>query len=75
MPQDSPSQNRVPLQDAARELGLTGHGLLKILKRANAAVREDGRWYVLAEKLAAIAAARRTLGIDRAPKTKESVAA
>jgi hypothetical protein len=36
------------------------HGLLK---RADAAVRDDGRWYVPAEKLEAIAAARRTLGI------------
>jgi len=62
------SGNRIALQAAARRLGLTGQGLLKLLKRADAAVRDNGRWYVPADKLEAIAAARRTLGIDRATK-------
>jgi hypothetical protein len=73
--QNSDLTKRVPLQVAARELGLTGHGLLKLLKRSDAAIRDDGHWYVLAEKLETIAAARRTLGIDRAPKASESMAA
>ena len=59
----------VPLQNAARELGLTGHGLLKLLQRTNSAIRSDGHWYVHRETLVAVAAARRALGIVRRPKT------
>ena len=65
---NSNAAERVPLQNAARELGLTGHGLLKLLQRTNSAIRNDAHWYVHRETLASVAAARRTLGIDRTPK-------
>jgi hypothetical protein len=66
---NSNTAERVPLQKAARELGLTGHGLLKLLQRTNSAIRSDGHWYVHRETLVAVAAARRALGIARRPKT------
>jgi hypothetical protein len=65
---NSNTAERVPLQNAARELGLTGHGLLKLLQRTNSAIRNDGHWYVHRELLASVAAARRTLGLTRRPK-------
>ena len=65
---NSITTKRVPLQNAARELGLTGHGLLKLLQRTNSAIRNDGHWYVHPETLASVAAARRTLGIARTSK-------
>jgi hypothetical protein len=68
------SDDRVPLQDGARECGLTGHGLLKLLKRINGAIRHDGRWYVMRETLASIKAARRALGIERAPRVRKNSA-
>jgi hypothetical protein len=71
MLQHPDSANRVPLQVAARELGLTGHGLLKLLQRINGAVRDDGHWYVLSETLASIRSARDALGIARKPNKSE----
>ena len=70
--QNHSSEARVPLQMAAHKLGLTGHGLLKILKRTDTAIRFDGRWYVHQETLVSIDAARRTLGISRPPKAPSS---
>jgi hypothetical protein len=58
-------QLRVPLPSAARRLGLTRYGLLKILRRTDSAIRDDGRWFVSPRTLEEIEAARRVLGIDR----------
>ena len=69
-----PTDDRVPLQDAARQCGLTGHGLLKLLNRINGAIRDDGRWYVTPETLASIKNARRALGIERAPRVRKNTA-
>jgi hypothetical protein len=70
-----PTDDRVPLRDAARQCGLTGHGLLKLLNRINGAIRDDGRWYVTPETLASIKNARRALGIERAPRAKKEYVA
>jgi hypothetical protein len=67
---NSETPKRLPLQIATREIGLTGHGLLKLLQRINGAVRDDGHWYVPSETLASVKAARHALGIARAPKRK-----
>jgi hypothetical protein len=37
---------RLPLSVGARQINLTSPGLLKILRRTNSAIRDDGRWYV-----------------------------
>jgi hypothetical protein len=57
--------HRIPLSAGARQTNLTPPGLLKILQRTNSAIRDDGRWYVDLVTVEQIAAARRTLGIDR----------
>ena len=74
MPHHSTSADRVSLPAAARNLGLSSPGALKIIQRANFAIRDDGRWYVFADKLEEIAKARRLLGIDRSPKTTQVAA-
>jgi hypothetical protein len=53
---------RIKLHDAAREADLSPHGLLKILRRTNNAIRDDGRWYVLPHVLEQVIQARRILG-------------
>jgi hypothetical protein len=58
-------QRRIPLPSAARQLGLTRYGLLKILQRTDSAIRDDGRWFVSPRILKEIEAARRVLGIHR----------
>jgi hypothetical protein len=73
--QNPNDQGRVPLQDAARQCGLTGHGLLKLLNRINGAIRHDGHWFVRPETLATIKNARRALGIERAPKERKALQA
>ena len=70
MSKNPETTKHVPLQVAAREIGLTGHGLLKLLQRVNGAVRDDGHWYVPSETLASVKAARHALGIARRPKRK-----
>ena len=59
---------RIPLSAGARQTNLTPTGLLKLLLRTSSAIRDDGRWYVDPAVIEQIAAARRTLGIDRGPK-------
>jgi hypothetical protein len=54
----------IPLSAGGRRTNLTSQGLLKILKRTGCAVR-DGRWFVDANVVEQIAAARRLLGIDQ----------
>jgi hypothetical protein len=44
---------------------LSAQGLLKILKRTNSAIRDDGRWYVLPHVLEQVIQARRILGVER----------
>ena len=61
-PTSTAAGSRLPLRDAADQLEVTPTGALKILKRANAAIRDDGRWYVHPANLDAIEAARRILG-------------
>jgi hypothetical protein len=56
---------RIPLSVGARQINLTSPGLLKILRRTNSAIRDDGRWYVDPVIIERIAEARRVLGIDR----------
>jgi hypothetical protein len=56
---------RIPLSAGARQANLTSQGFLKILRRTNNAIRDDGRWYVDPTIISQIAAARRMLGIDQ----------
>jgi hypothetical protein len=56
---------RLPLSVGARQTNLTSLGLLKILRRTNSAIRDDGRWYVDRAVIKRIADARRALGINR----------
>jgi hypothetical protein len=55
----------IPLSAGAQTAGLTAQGLLKILKRTNSAIRDDGRWYVLPHVLEQVIQARRILGVER----------
>jgi hypothetical protein len=55
----------IPLSAGARTASLTSQGLLKILKRTNRAIRNDGRWYVDPGVVEQIVAARRVLGVER----------
>jgi hypothetical protein len=55
----------MPLSVGAKITNLTPQGLLKILRRTNSAIRDDGRWYVDPTIIDQITAARRLLGIDR----------
>jgi hypothetical protein len=55
----------IPLSAGARRSNLTPQGLLKILKRTNRAIRNDGRWYVDQGVVEQIVAARRILGVER----------
>jgi hypothetical protein len=64
---------RLPLPHAAARLQVTSLGALKILQRAGAAIRDDGRWYVEQTKLDAIAAARRVLGTKRRIRSVKSL--
>jgi hypothetical protein len=57
--------SRMPLSVGAKITNLTPQGLLKILRRTNSAIRDDGRWYVDPTIIDQITAARRLLGIDR----------
>lgn len=54
--------DRVPLQEAARELEMSGMGVLRALRRANAAIRHDGRWFCRRDDLERIKQARSLLG-------------
>ena len=56
---------RTPLSAGAKQTHLTPQGLLKILKRTDSAIRNDGHWYADPEKIDQIAAARQVLGLDR----------
>ena len=62
---NAPRQSRISLSAGARETNLTSQGLLKILRRTDSAIRDDGRWYVDPAIIDQIATARRVLGIDR----------
>ncbi len=59
---------RIPLSTGARQTNLTSQGLLKILRRTDKAIRDDGRWYVDPVIITQIAAARRVLGVDRSKR-------
>lgn len=65
LPTRLPGRTRVPLAVGARRTELTPQGLLKILKRTNSAIRDDGRWFADAAVVDEIARARRVLGLDR----------
>jgi hypothetical protein len=58
----------------ARRTNLTAQGLLKILKRTNRAIRDDGRWYVDPVVINDIAKARRVLGLNchKSPKSADA---
>jgi hypothetical protein len=58
---DSP----VPIRIGAERLGLTPAGLLKILRRTNSALRDDGRWFAAISTIDQIENARRVLGLSR----------
>jgi hypothetical protein len=55
----------IKLSAGARRADLTSQGLLKILKRTNSAIRDDGRWYVDPDVIEQIVVARRVLGVER----------
>jgi hypothetical protein len=55
----------VPIRVGAERLGLTPAGLLKILRRTNSALRDDGRWFAKATTIDEIENARRVLGLSR----------
>ena len=55
------ARRRIPLAAGADRTELTAQGLLKILKRTNSAIRDDGRWYADPAIVEQIAAARRVL--------------
>lgn len=59
------AQPRIPLSAGARRTNLTSQGLLKILKRTDSAIRDDGHWYADPERIDQIAAARQVLGLNR----------
>jgi hypothetical protein len=61
----SGSQPRIPLSAGAQQTNLTSQGLLKILRRTDSAIRDDGRWFADPARINEIAAARQALGIDR----------
>ena len=56
---------RTPLSAGAKQTDLTPQGLLKILKRTDSAIRDDGHWYADPERIHQIATARQLLGLDR----------
>jgi hypothetical protein len=60
-----PRRSRISLSAGARRTNLTSQGLLKILRRTESAIRDDGRWYADRAVIDQIATARRVLGIDR----------
>lgn len=66
---------RTPLSAGAKQANLTPQGLLKILKRTDSAIRDDGHWYVDPERIDQIAAARQVLGLDRGATTIDQIAA
>jgi hypothetical protein len=55
----------ISLSAGAKQIGLTPQGLLKILRRTDSAIREDGHWFAKPERIDQIATARWVLGIDR----------
>jgi hypothetical protein len=55
----------VPIRIGAERLGLTSAGLLKILRRTNSALRDDGRWFAATTTIDQIENARRILGLSR----------
>ena len=55
----------VPIRIGAERLGLTPAGLLKILRRTNSAIRDDGRWFAATATIDQIENARRILGLSR----------
>jgi hypothetical protein len=67
---------RISLSAGAQRTKLTSQGLLKILKRTDSAIRDDGRWYVDPAIIDQIATARRVLGIayTQGSKIKEKAA-
>jgi hypothetical protein len=60
---------RVSLSTGAKRTNLTPQGLLKILRRTNSAIRDDGRWYADQTVIEQIARARHVLGVDRGKAT------
>jgi hypothetical protein len=63
-------RSRIPLSAGARQTNLTSQGLLKILRRTDSAIRNDGRWYVDPSIIDQIASARRVLGIQTRKKAR-----
>jgi hypothetical protein len=55
----------VPIRIGAARLGLTPAGLLKILRRTNSAIRDDGRWFAATSTIDQVDNARRVLGLSR----------
>ena len=56
-------RNKIRLSAGARLTNLTSQGLLKILRRTDSAIRDDGRWYVDPFIIDQIATAQRVLGV------------
>ena len=69
------TQPRIPLSAGAQRTNLTSAGLLKILRRTDSAIRDDGHWYVDPERIDQIAAARQVLGLAGAPTIDQIAAA
>jgi hypothetical protein len=55
----------IPIRIGAERLGLTPAGLLKILRRTNSALRDDGRWFAASTTIDQIENARGVLGLGR----------
>jgi len=56
----------IPIGKAAKDIGMTRHGLRAILLRTGKGIRRDGRWFVQTETRDQLAAARRVLGLKGA---------
>lgn len=54
---------RLALPQAAKQLGMTAPGALKLLRRTGRAIRDDGHWSVSRNDLRAIQRARTLLGL------------
>jgi hypothetical protein len=53
----------VPLSRLADRLGMTASGVLHVLRRTNAAIRDDGHWFCDPDKADQIERARQELGL------------
>jgi hypothetical protein len=63
-------RNKIRLSAGARLTNLTSQGLLKILRRTDSAIRDDGRWYVDPLIIDQITTAQRVLGVARTKRSK-----